>query len=163
VAEPAADDCDVDSRRDEVDGGGVAEAVRRHMLGSQRWHGFGRRLHIGCQLEADARGAERIVIAIDEQPLVWCPRLPFHQLFQQQDGFWPERADTLLTTFADKAHATKAIEPDRLRAQVERFLYSCAAVVEEREQRVIAQAFEGRAAGLGKDLRHFRWVQITGF
>lgn len=46
VAKPAADDCDVDARRDEVNGSGVAEAVRRHMLISQRWHGFGCRFNI---------------------------------------------------------------------------------------------------------------------
>ncbi|CAN7143512.1 hypothetical protein LJR234_000071 [Mesorhizobium amorphae] len=35
MAKPAADDRDIDARRDKVHGGGVTEAVWRHMLGSQ--------------------------------------------------------------------------------------------------------------------------------
>lgn len=37
MPKPAANDGDVDTGRDEVDGGSVAEAVRRHMLAVQRW------------------------------------------------------------------------------------------------------------------------------
>ena len=40
VAKPTADERDVDACRDEVDGGGMAEAVWRCMLRSQRWHSF---------------------------------------------------------------------------------------------------------------------------
>src|SRR6266542_5850696 len=161
VAKPAADDRDIDARRDKVHSGGVTEAVWRHMLGSQRWHGFGCRFNISHKLEPDARGAERLAVAVNEHPRVWRSRLPFQQLFQQQRGFWPEWADALLTALAKEPHATRAIEPDGLRTQIERFLYSCPAIVEEREQRVIAQAFERRAVWLGKDRRHFRLIQIT--
>ena len=40
VAKPTADERDVDACRDEVDGGGMAEAVWRDMLRLQRWHSF---------------------------------------------------------------------------------------------------------------------------
>ena len=114
MTEPAADDRDVDARRDEVHGGGMAEAVRRHMLGSQRWRGCGGRLHIGRELEPDARGAERLAVAVDEHPLVWRSRLPLQQLFQQRHGFRPERADALLAALAKEAHAAGRVEPDGL-------------------------------------------------
>jgi hypothetical protein len=42
-----------------VHGGGVPEGVWRYVLGPQRWHGFGRCLHVGGELEPDPRGAER--------------------------------------------------------------------------------------------------------
>lgn len=90
MTKPATDNGDVDPRRDEVYGGGVSEAVRRHMLSPQRWRGFGRRLHIGCKLEPNAGCAERLAIAVDEQPLVQCTRLSLQQFFQQQHGFRPE-------------------------------------------------------------------------
>ena len=48
MTEPASDDRNVDAGRDEVHGGGVPEGVWRYMLGSQRWRGFGGRLHVGA-------------------------------------------------------------------------------------------------------------------
>jgi hypothetical protein len=39
-------------------------------LGSQRWRGCGGGLHIGRELEPDARGAKRLAVAVDEHPLV---------------------------------------------------------------------------------------------
>lgn len=75
MTKPAADDGNVDTRRDEVYSGRVSEAVRRHMLNLQRWRGFGRRLHIGCKLEPNAGCAERLAIPVDEQPLVRRARL----------------------------------------------------------------------------------------
>lgn len=113
VAKPIADDRDVDACRDEVHC--MAEAVRCYMLRLQRWLGFSHRLHIGGKLESDARGAEWLTKAVDEQPLVWCSRLPVKQLFQQHQGFRLERADTFLAAFARKTNTTWAIEPDRSR------------------------------------------------
>ena len=54
MAKPTADDSDMDARRDEMHGGGMAEAVRRHMFGSKGWSCFGRRIHIGGEFEPDA-------------------------------------------------------------------------------------------------------------
>src|ERR1700719_3885333 len=71
-------------------------------------------------------------VAVDEQPLVRRSRLPFQQLFQQHHGFRPERADSFLAALAKEANAAGRVEPDGLGAQVERLLYSCPAVVEER-------------------------------
>ncbi len=149
MPKPAANDRDVDTGRDEVDGGSVAEAVRRHMLAVQRWLGSGGRFHIARKFEPDARGAERFAITVHEQPLVRCSRFSLQQLFQQQHSFRPERADAFLAALACQAHATWTIEADHLWAQIERFLYSRPAVVKEREQRVIAQALNGRAIWLG--------------
>ncbi|MHC2627331.1 hypothetical protein ACVIW2_009418 [Bradyrhizobium huanghuaihaiense] len=133
------------------------------MLSPQRWRGFGRRLHIGRKLEPNAGCAERLAIAVDEQPLVRCTRLSLQQRFQQQHGFRPEWTDAFLAALADKANATWALEPDRLGTQIESLLYPCPAVVEEREQRMIAHAFERGAVWPGKDRCHLRRVQITGF
>jgi hypothetical protein len=77
-------------------GGGVPEGVRRYMLGTQRWHGFGCRFHVSGELEPDPRGAERLTIAVDEQPLAGRSWLPLEQFLQQHHGFRPERADTFL-------------------------------------------------------------------
>src|SRR5690606_31030849 len=82
---------------------------------------------------------------------------------QQHDGFRPERADSFLPALAGQTHAARAFEPDCFWAQVERFLYSCAAVVEEREQRMIAHALNGRTVWLSEDRRHFRRIQIARF
>src|SRR3977135_1026519 len=103
------------------------------------------------------------VVACAEHPRFWRSRLPLQQLFQQHHGFRPERADALLATLAKEAHAAGRVEPDGLGTQVERLLYPCAAVVEEREQRMIAHAFECRTAWLGKDRRHLCRIQIAGF
>ena len=163
MTEPASDDRNVDAGRDEVHGGGVPEGVWRYVLGTQRWHGFGRRLHVGGELEPDPGGAERLAIAVDEQPLVGRPWLPFKQFPQQHHGFWPERTDTFLPSLTGQTHATRAFEPDCFWAKVERFLYSCAAVVEEREQRMIPHALNGRTIWLSEDRRHFRRIQIARF
>ena len=40
VSQPTADDGDVDSGSDKVNGGRVPEAVRRHIFGPKRRHGF---------------------------------------------------------------------------------------------------------------------------
>lgn len=114
------------------------------------WHGFGRRLHISHKLEPDARGAEWPAIAVDEQPLVGCSRLPLRQLFSTATRFLARVGRCVPCGLAGKAHAIRAIEPDRLGAQIKRFLYSCPAVVVERQQRVIAHAFKGRAAWAGQ-------------
>ena len=118
---------------------------------------------VGGKLEPDARGAERLTIAIDEQPLLGRPWLPFKQFLQQHHGFRPERADTFLPPLAGQTHAVRAIEPDCFGTQVERFRYSCPAVVEEREQRMIPHAFNGRTVRLAEDRRHFRRIQIARF
>ena len=76
MAKPAANDRDVDTGRDEMNGGSVAEAVRRHVLAVQRWLGFSRRFHIARKLEPDARGTERLAIAVDKQRLVGVSGLP---------------------------------------------------------------------------------------
>ena len=55
MTEPTADDRNVNAGRDEVHGGGVPEGVWRYVLGPQRWRGFGRRLYVGGELEADPR------------------------------------------------------------------------------------------------------------
>ena len=162
MAEPTADDRDVDARRDEVHGGGVPEGVRRHMLGTQRRRGFCRSPHVGGKLEPDTRGTERFAITVDEQPLVRRPWLSLEQLTQQQDRFRPERADAFLSALAGQAHAARAFEPDRFGAQIERFLYSCAAVVEEREQRMVAHTLDRRTVGLSEDRRHFRRIEVAG-
>lgn len=65
-------------------------AVQCHALGSQRWRGCGGAF-IGRELEPDARGADRLAVAVDEHPLVWRSRLSLQQLFQQHHGFRPER------------------------------------------------------------------------
>src|SRR5262249_28260939 len=75
MTKPAADDGNVDACRDEVYGGGVSEAVRRHMFNPQRRRGFARPLPIGRMLEPNAGCARRLTIAVDEQPLVRRSRL----------------------------------------------------------------------------------------
>lgn len=119
AAKPAADDRDVDTSRDKMHLGGVAEAVRRHVFGVQRWLGSGRRFHIARKLEPDARGAERLATAVHEQPLVWCSRFSLQQLFQKQHGFRPKRTNAFLASLAYQPHATWAIKPDHIGAQVE--------------------------------------------
>jgi hypothetical protein len=89
--------------------------------------------------------------------------LPFEQLLQQHHGFRPERADMFFSTLTGQVYAAWTFEANRIGAQVERFLYSRAAVVEEREQGVIAHTFECRTIRLSQDRRHFRRVQIAWF
>lgn len=117
---------------------------------------------MGRKLEPNVGWAERLAIAVDEQPLVQCTRLSLQQRFQQQHGFRPEWADAFLAALAGKTNATWAIEPDRPGTQIESLLYPCPAVVEEREQCVIAYAFECGAVWLGKDRCYHRRGQITG-
>src|SRR6516164_5114623 len=62
VSEPAADDGDVDARRDEMDGGRMTEAVRGHMLRPECRRRFSRCLHVGGELEPHARCTERLAI-----------------------------------------------------------------------------------------------------
>jgi hypothetical protein len=47
---------DIDARRDEMHGDGMAEAVRRHMFGSKGWSCFGRRIHRGTERLAATAG-----------------------------------------------------------------------------------------------------------
>ncbi len=64
VPEPAADDGDVDDRRDEMDGGRVPEAVRCHMLRTKRGCRSRGRLDVSRHLEPHARGAQWLTVSV---------------------------------------------------------------------------------------------------
>ncbi|GLO79872.1 hypothetical protein MACH23_32930 [Sulfitobacter pontiacus] len=130
MSQPASDDGDVDTRRDEMDGRRVSEAVRRHMLRTKCGCRFRRRRNVGRQLVPHARGSQWFAVAIDEDALIRCARLPLQQLFQQRHRFRPKRADAFLSTFSVKAHAIRCFEPDRLGTEIERLLDARTAIVE---------------------------------
>ncbi|UOA29798.1 hypothetical protein DSM107133_04560 (plasmid) [Pseudosulfitobacter sp. DSM 107133] len=159
MSQPASDDGDVDARRDEVDGRCVSEAVRRHMLRTKRGCRFRRRRDVGRQLVPHARGSQWFAVAIDEDALIGCARLPLQQFLQQRHSFRPERADTFLSALSVKTHAIRCFEPDRLGTEIERLLDACTTIIEQRQQHMVSHPFDRRSVRLredGLDLSRFK-------
>ena len=62
-------------------------------------------------------------IAIHEQGLSRSARLSSEQGLEQRDRLGPQRADALLAAFAKEANRHGRLESDRLRTDIECFLY----------------------------------------
>jgi hypothetical protein len=96
VSKEIPDDCDVDSRGQEVTGCRMTEEVRGNVFEAQRRCFLGGPLHVVAQFVADPGSPKWTAIAIYEDPLLFVPGLALEQRFQECDGFGPERAHSLL-------------------------------------------------------------------
>src|SRR5215469_18451820 len=95
VAEPAADNGDIDACCYKTDRSGMSKSMGRYSLGRQ----FGHRLRCSpdvlIQFETDSCGPERLSITVDEDRLIVRPRLSFQQGFEEIHGFRPDGAGPL--------------------------------------------------------------------
>ena len=162
MPQPAADDGDVDARRDEVDGRRVPEAVRRHMFQTQRGRRFRRGRDVGRQLEPHARSSQWLAVAIDEDALIRRAWLPLQQLLHQSHGFRPERADAFLSPLAVKTHIIRCFKTDRAGTQIERLLDARTAIIEQRQQHMVSHPFNGRPVGLRENGLDLPWLKVAG-
>tara|TARA_B100000749_G_scaffold269820_1_gene249001 strand:+ start:874 stop:1365 length:492 start_codon:yes stop_codon:yes gene_type:complete len=162
MPQPTADDGNVHPGRDKVDGGRVPEAVRRHIFGAKRRHGLGCSCNISGEFEPHSRSPQRLTVSIDEDSLVWRTRLAFQQLHEQRDRFRPEWTDSFLAPLAIEASAVGCIEPDRIGTQIEGLLDARAAIVQEREQSMVAHTLNGRPIWLGEDRLNLPRLKIAG-
>src|SRR5215471_13157408 len=92
VAEPTANNSDIDACGNQMNSRRMAKRVRGDVLTGQRWRLLRCRPDVPIQFETDPGGPERLSITVDEDRLIVRPRLPFQQGFDEVHGFRPEGA-----------------------------------------------------------------------
>ena len=162
VSEPAADHVDLDAGFEQVDGGGMPEGVRADPSagsGVVEAGGVpaddlvdavaGERLPAG----GEHRGRRARAVAV----------LGLEQLLERAGGLLPERAGAPFVAFAVQADGRVLAEVEVPGAQVGGLLDAGAGVVEEQDQRAVAQCERAVAGQVGAGGLGSRRVRGTGF
>jgi len=89
VSQPVADHGHVDTGGDELNANTVTPRVRRHAFCRERRHVPRGGLNVLLELEANARGAQRLTVSVDEDGFIICARLSPQKRFEHVDCFWP--------------------------------------------------------------------------
>ena len=122
MPEPTADHGHVDTRGDHRHSHRVPEGVWRHVLSFQRGHTLRRYSNVVLEPESRTSSTERLTISVQEDLLVFGPRLPFKQRCQKVRCLWPQWTDSLLAPFTKQRDLCGRPELDGSRAEIQCFL-----------------------------------------
>lgn len=145
MSKPRLNNSRIDTRCDQLDTRRVTIRVGRHSFLRQGRHLAGSGQDVPFELKANASGAERFAVAIDEYGFIGGTWSPSQQCLEKIHGFGPQRTDPSLTAFPEQFYLGRRFEPDGRGSDVESFLDACSGVVEEGKQCMIALSFRGRS------------------
>ena len=133
VPEPISDDGRIDARGNQLDSNAVSKRMWADAFFRKRWRLLGRCLNILLEFESNTCSAERSTIAIHEDWLIVGTGPAPQQCSKQIHCFRPQGTDSAFPAFSKELHVGRRLEPNCVRAHIQRFLDAGSRVVEESE------------------------------
>ena len=112
VAQPGFDHVHVGTAFQEMNGGGVADAVGGQFFTGHAGCGEAGAAEVDCEPTADAVASEGATALVDEDPRFWVGGPPFVEFFEEESSGLPERTTTGATSFALKLNRGGFIPED---------------------------------------------------